>query len=158
PPLIPSKPKKTLILLLSALAGLMGGVGLAFFLEYLDNSLKTPEEIEHYLHLPSLGVVPDFANLDRLTYASRTLSRTVSQEVLRPPSCRKDLVLSYHPLAPISEMYRMLNTAILLSRAEEPPRTVLFTSGTQGEGKTTTLINVAITFAQMEARVLVIDA
>jgi len=52
----------------------------------------------------------------------------------------------------------MLHTAILLSQAEEPPKIVLFASGTQGEGKTTTMINVAITFAQMEARVLVIDA
>jgi capsular exopolysaccharide synthesis family protein len=52
----------------------------------------------------------------------------------------------------------MMHTAILLSQAEEPPKIILFTSGTQGEGKTTTVINTAITFAQMEARVLVIDA
>jgi capsular exopolysaccharide synthesis family protein len=158
PPVKPSQPKTQLNLMLAALIGLVGGVGLAFFFEYLDNSLKTPEEIEHYLHLPNLGVVPDFASFDRLSYFSQTPSRPLSQEVLRPPSYRKDLVLSYHPFSPIAEMYRMMHTAILLSQAEEPPKIILFTSGTQGEGKTTTVINTAITFAQMEARVLVIDA
>jgi len=157
PPLKPSWPLVKLNLILASFMGLVGGVGLAFLSEYLDNTLKTPEEVERYLHLPNLGVVPDFANLDRLSYAPPTLLHTLPQEASLPSS-RKDLVLSHHPFSPISEMYRMLHTAILLSQAEEPPKIVLFASGTQGEGKTTTMINVAITFAQMEARVLVIDA
>lgn len=158
PPVKPSWPLVKLNLMLATFMGLMGGVGLAFLSEYLDNTLKTPEEVERYLHLPNLGVVPDFANLDRRIYAPPTLLHTLPQEALLPSSSRKDLVLSHHPLSPIAEMYRMLQTAILLSQAEEPPKIVLFASGTQGEGKTTTMINVAITFAQMEARVLVIDA
>ena len=157
PPVKPSWPLVQLNFILAAFVGLVGGVGLAFCFEYLDNTLKTPEEVESYLHLPNLGVVPDFANLDRLTYAPPTLLHTLSEEASRSSS-RKDLVLSHHPLSPIAEMYRMLHTAILLSQAEEPPKIVLFASGTQGEGKTTTMLNVAITFAQMEARVLVIDA
>ena len=157
PPVKPSWPLVKLNLMLATFMGLVGGVGLAFLSEYLDNTLKTPEEVERYLHLPNLGVVPDFANLDRLIYAPPTLLHTLPQEALRPSS-RKDLVLAHHPLSPIAEMYRMLHTAILLSQAEEPPKIVLFASGTQGEGKTTTMINVAITFAQMEAKVLVIDA
>jgi capsular exopolysaccharide synthesis family protein len=137
--------------------GLMGGVGLAFFFEYLDNTIKTPEEVECYLHLPNLGVVPDFSSLNYPDHIPRTLSLPQSP-ALPPLSYRKELVLSYHPLSPVVEMYRMLHTAILLSQAGEPPKIILFTSGTQGEGKTTTLINTAITFAQMEAKVLVVDA
>jgi len=66
--------------------------------------------------------------------------------------------VSHPPLSLVTESYRFLQTSILLSQAEEPPRAVLFTSGWKGEGKTATVINTAVVFAQMEARVLVIDA
>ena len=67
-------------------------------------------------------------------------------------------VPSHPPFSLVWESYRSLQTAILLSQAEEPPRVVLFTSGWRGEGKTATAINAAFVFAQMEAKVLVIDA
>jgi len=159
PPLKPSRPKKAMNLLLSVLIGLMGGVGLAFFLEHLDNTLKTPEEVERYLRLPSLGVIPDFLNLrhaggkKRLRIGSRGSVPNTQSGV---PS--KELVVSHHPLSVVTEAYRTLRTAILLSRAGEPPKTILFTSGLHGEGKTVTAINTAITFAQMGVTVLLIDA
>ncbi len=73
-------------------------------------------------------------------------------------SAGKELVLSFHSLSVVTEAYRELRTAILLSRAEEPPKTILFTSSVPAEGKTTTVLNTAILFAQMGVRVLVIDA
>jgi len=159
PPKRPSRPKKAVSLLVSVLIGLMGGVGLAFFLEHLDNTLKTPEEVERYLHLPSLGVIPDFLNL-RHAGGKKRLRVGSRGPVLHSQSGipGTELVVSHHPLSVVTEAYRTLRTAILLSRAEEPPKTILFTSGLHGEGKTVTTINTAIIFAQMGVKVLVIDA
>ena len=64
-PTRPSKPNKRLNLMLGALLGLMGGLGLALLLEHLNNTLRTPEEVEHYLRLPTLVVVPDFLRLPK---------------------------------------------------------------------------------------------
>ena len=168
PPLRPSRPRKLLSLLLSSVVGLMGGVGLAFFLEYLDNSLRNPEEAERYLGLPNLAVVPDFlranhhgdpepkAFLSVAKEAARRISGKPAQEQLPTPD--QELVLFHHPFSAVTEAYRTLRTAILLSRADEAPRTILFTSAAAGEGKTVTTVNLATIFAQMDLRVLVVDA
>jgi polysaccharide biosynthesis transport protein len=171
PPHTPSKPKKLKSLLLSALVALVGGVGLAFLLEYLDNTLKTPEEVERYLRLPNLAVVPDFFSLDGQGHSPQKLSsRWRSLVPQRLPSLPSQLpgslasgkepalVLSHPPFSVVTETYRMLRTAILLSQAGGSPKTILFTSGIFGEGKTVTVVNTAIVFAQMGGRVLVIDA
>jgi capsular exopolysaccharide synthesis family protein len=168
PPLRPSRPRKLLSLLLSSVVGLMGGIGLAFFLEYLDNSLRNPEEAERYLGLPNLAVVPDFLRANRhgdpepkaflsvVQEAARRISGKLAQEQLPTPD--QELVIFHHPFSVVTEAYRTLRTAILLSRAGEAPRTVLFTSAAAGEGKTVTTVNLATIFAQMDLRVLVIDA
>jgi capsular exopolysaccharide synthesis family protein len=181
PPLTPSKPKKPLTLFLSACLGLIGGVGLAFFFEHLDNTLKTPEEVERVLGLPNLGVVPDFLSLHGRSYGyapHQVLDKDGSVRQLmekRENGTARDglkilayvpprepgkelLVVSHHPLSVVAEAYRSLRTGILLSRAAAPPKTILFTSGTQAEGKTSTTINTAVIFAQMGVKVLVIDA
>lgn len=156
-PIKPSKPKKKLALLLSALLGLVGSVTLAFILEQMDNTLKTPEDAQRYLHVPSLGVVPDFLTL-RHAPEKKALEavRDRSNSRLRTPG--REIVTLQHPLSEINEAYRNLRTAILLSQAGEPPKTILFTSGVEGEGKTVTVVNTAIIFAQMGGKVLVIDA
>ncbi len=168
-PQYPSRPKKGVTLLVSMFIGLIGGIGGAFFLEYLDNTLKTPEEVQRHLGLPSLGVVPEFASIIHATgielkgqeaadaekpdgAESKAISRALAT------SSRMELVLSHHPLSLIAEAYRTLRTALFLSRAGEAPRTMLFTSATEGEGKTLTTINTAVIFAQMGLRVVVIDA
>jgi capsular exopolysaccharide synthesis family protein len=186
PPLYPSRPRKLLSLLLSAIVGSMAGVGVAFFLEYLDNSLKSPEDVERQLGLPNLAVVPDFLSVDHQDEVSaKTLLDGIKSKTLL--NGRKDktslngrkevtqrsigkasrhqshnngseFILYHHPLSVINEAYRMLRTAILLSRAGEIPRTILFTSATEGEGKTATTVNTAVTFTQMGLRVLVVDA
>ena len=155
PPLRPAKPKKALTLLLGALVGLVGGIGLSFFFEYLDSTLKN---VERYLGLPTLALVPHFAD------AGSSHSSRVSGEARTLPEGGGTSVIIQQAAGPQSlptlvlEAYRKLRTALLLSRPAGPPRTTLFTSGNSEEGKTATAVNTAISLAQMGARVLLIDA
>jgi polysaccharide biosynthesis transport protein len=158
-PTRPSKPNKRLNLMLGALLGLMGGLGLALLLEHLNNTLRTPEEVERFLRLPNLVVVPDFLSLPKPRKNGKSrISRPES--ILHSKLCvpSKKPVASSLPLSMLTEAYRKLRTAIFLSRPGESPKTILFTSGTNGEGKTMTVANTAILLAQMELQVLVIDA
>ncbi|MCZ6624744.1 MAG: polysaccharide biosynthesis tyrosine autokinase [Deltaproteobacteria bacterium] len=148
-------------LLMSIFVGLLGGVGLAFLRSYLDNTLKTPEDVGRFLRLPTLGVVPDVKQID---WRSRDLGYT---EKIPPPHSqpkrqtvggRRDLVISHHPLSLIAESYRAIRTAILFSATERPPQTILVTSSQPQEGKTVTAINIAMTLAQIGGPVLLIDA
>lgn len=155
----PSKPNKRLNLMLGALLGLMGGLGLALLLEHINNTLRTPEDVERYLGVPNLVVVPDFLRLPQTRKNGKfRISRTESslQSKLCLPS--KKPAASALPLSMLTESYRKLRTAIFLSRPAEPPKTILFTSGTNSEGKTMTVANTAIMLAQMELQVLLIDA
>jgi succinoglycan biosynthesis transport protein ExoP len=154
-----SKPKIAQSLLLAMVLGSIGGLVFAFLMEYLDHTFKTPEEVERYLRLPNLSVVPDFLGLDWRRYAPQA-SPYATRQLPSPGTAGEELglVLSRHPLSLVTEAYRTLRTAILLSRAGEPPRTILFTSAMHGEGKTAAVINTAIVFAQMGVRILVIDA
>jgi succinoglycan biosynthesis transport protein ExoP len=160
PPLGPSYPNKNGILMRGLLLGLFVGFGLAFLLDQLDNTIKSPEEAERFIHLPNLGVVPDFALLSgtRTGYMSKLVNSAKAE--LPAPSKDEDRpsVLDHHPLSLVAEAYRSLRSSLLLSQAGGPPHTMLMTSATRGEGKTTTLVNTAIVFAQLGIRVLVIDA
>ncbi|HZA53935.1 MAG TPA: polysaccharide biosynthesis tyrosine autokinase [Candidatus Udaeobacter sp.] len=168
PPLWASYPKKQKSLMLGLFMGLAGGIGLAFFLDRLDSTLKSSEEAERYTRLPSLAVVPDFALLNgthnggRANYVSRLVSSAKAELPgwVRGPSknTERQLVLDHHPLSVVTEAYRGLRSSLLLSQAGAAPQTVLITSALRGEGKTTTLINTAIMFAQMDTKVLIIDA
>lgn len=157
PPTKPSMPKKASTLILSVIVGLMGGVGLAFVFEALDNTFKTSEEVERSLSLPNLSTIPDFTSLDQRSAVSRALPRTNSRAPSLP-SLGKELPLAQYSLSLVMEAYRTLRTSILLSQAGEPPKILLFTSATEEEGKTTTVLNTAKIFAQMGVKVLVIDA
>jgi succinoglycan biosynthesis transport protein ExoP len=159
PPRTASSPKIKQSLLLATLLGLIGGVGCALLRERLDDTMKTPQEVERYLRLPSLGVMPDFRMLGWRRHAQRKPIHATPKIPNRLHAGeRRGLVPSGPPLLVITEAYRTLRTAILLSRAEEPPKTILFTSATHGEGKTATAVNSAIIFAQMGVQVLLIDA
>jgi polysaccharide biosynthesis transport protein len=155
----PSKPNKRLNLMLGALLGLMGGLGLALILEHLNNTLSTPEEVERYLGLPNLVVVPDFFSLPK--NASKL---KIPFSPRRAPFDSKLCVPSKSPVTAnlrftlITEAYRKLRTSILYSRPGEPPKTILFTSSTASEGKTISVANSAIMFAQLGYNCLVIDA
>lgn len=135
----PFKPNKTMNIVLSIIVGLFGGVGLAFFMEYLDNTIKTPEDIEKKMYLPQLGLVPDYntGNNDNLPVES---------------------ALHSDGLGPIAEAYRSIRTFLLLSTGGKPPRVMMVTSPARGEGKTTTTINTAISLTKSDVKVIIIDA
>ena len=158
-PIQPSKPQKQLNLMIGALLGLMGGLGLALLLEHLNDTLRTPDEVEHYLRLPNLAIVPDFYSLPNQRNGWKSLvhyNRVKFDNKLCLPT--KKSSLSDRRLSVVSESYRKLRAAILLSRPDTPPKTILFTSGTASEGKTITVANTAIMFARLGNRVLLMDA
>jgi capsular exopolysaccharide synthesis family protein len=157
PPAQPSRPKKGLSLLYSAVLGLAGGVGLAFFVEYLNNTLRTSQEVERYLRLPSLGMIPDFVRSARHG-APTPEPASPEVQLLNGSAAQTAFVFTHSPFSVTTEAYRMLRTALLLAQAETSPKTLLFTSGMRGEGKTITVVNTAAVLAQMGVRVLVIDA
>ena len=126
----PSKPKVLLNMALAVIVGLILGIGLAFFLEYLDTSVKTMEDVENFLQVPVLAVVP------------------------------KNIALLYeHSDATAdAEAYRILRTNLEFNRPSPDANTVTFVSGGAGEGKSTTLSNLAYTFAQGGYNTLIVDA
>jgi capsular exopolysaccharide synthesis family protein len=151
PPLSPIRPRRTLNVLVSLLVGFVLGCVLALFNEYLDNSVKTPEEVEQLVSLPALGIIPSVASI-----SSRT-----GQRALPGPEAKgstSDLATMVEPHSVVSEAYRALRTSILLSTSKHPPQVILITSGQPREGKTTTALNLAITLAQRGDRVVLIDS
>jgi capsular exopolysaccharide synthesis family protein len=151
------RPRKALSLLLSAMLGLTGGVGLAFVVEHYNNTLRTTQEVERYLRLPNLGIIPDFVSS---AWRSSPSSQPASSDARRLDgfATQAGFVLAHDPFSITTEAYRMLRTTLLLAPAETPPKTLLFTSGIHGEGKTVTAVNTAAILAQLGVRVLVIDA
>src|SRR5580693_8034671 len=156
-PASPSRPQKARNILLGFLVGLIGGIGLAIFREYLDNTVKSPDDIEELTGLPSLAVVPALpgsigAHGGRL---SRLAREATPQSVSGP---RVELMSYTTPKSQISEAFRALRTSLLLSQAEHPPQVILVTSALPREGKTTAAVNLAVTLAQLGDRTLLIDA
>jgi len=158
PPLEPFTPRTGRNLAFAVLLGLMGGAGLAFLAEYLDSRLRSPQEVERYLRLASLGLVPDFARADAGWSRQLTATGKSGRRLALPGAKGVELVVADEPPATITEAYRSIRTSILLSQAGEPPRTILFTSSNDSEGKTTTALHTALMFARLGAPVLVIDA
>jgi len=134
----PSKPKTVFNIMLSLIVGLLGGVGLAFFVEYLDNTVKSPDDVEKNIALPSLGLVPNFDKIE-----VQGTSRLIAFDDRK---------------SPLSEAYRSIGTYIQFSSAVRPPRTILVTSAKQGEGKSTTSVNTAIALAHSVGKGIIIDA
>ena len=155
-PTAPSRPQKARNISLAFLVGLVGGIGLAIFREYLDNTVKSPDDIESLTGLPALVVVP---SLPSPNGHHGRLSRFVKDQQSQAVSGPRVALLSYvQPKSPISESFRALRTSLLLSQAEHAPQVILVTSALPQEGKTTAAVNLAVTLAQLGDRTLLMDA
>jgi capsular exopolysaccharide synthesis family protein len=126
----PISPKVTLNIILGVVVGLVVGVGLAFFIEYLDTSVKTIDDVERALQSPVLGVIPQNVGL----------------------------LIKEGAESPHAEAYRVLRTNILFSRKDEKLNCMAVVSAGAGEGKSTTVFNLATIFAQSGSRVIIVDS
>jgi succinoglycan biosynthesis transport protein ExoP len=155
-PTSPSRPQKARNILLAFLVGLVGGVGLAIFREYLDNTVKSPDDIEALSGLPSLAVVPTLPGLNGHQSRLSRLTRDAAPQADANP--RVELLSYVQPKSQISEAFRALRTSLLLSQADHPPQVILVTSALPREGKTTAAVNLAVTLAQLGDRTLLMDS
>ena len=135
-PINPFKPKVKLNLLLAIVVGLMGGVGIAFFLEYYTDTITNPDEISDRFHIPILGVAP----------LSKTDEYPVEQTFINEPQ------------SPLSEAIRSTKMSIQLAGTADQAKSFLLTSIKPSEGKTTMAANLALAFAGTGEKVVLIDA
>jgi len=151
----PIGPNRTRTVFMALILSLGLGVGFALFLEYLDDTVHSTDEVEKLLHLPALAVIPSAAAAGRrrlLAAPGGLQKRSLN------PSDNPELLMNVDGRSPLAEAYRHLRTSVLLSTAGRAPRSLLITSSLPGEGKTTTAVNTAMSLAQTGASVVIIDA
>lgn len=170
-----SSPKIKLTLVMFGLLGLGAGLFAAILRESFDNTLENSGDVNVALDLPVLGAVPKFetgadprqgrlrsSSLGRLPWKGASLSRAETPAMGKPfdvaADSAGDSINITMPTFAVAEALRSIRAGILLSSADRPPRVIMVTSATKGEGKTTVLSNLAVTLAQASQRVLVIDA
>lgn len=143
--------------LVGALLGLTLGLILAFVQETLDTSIGTIEDVEAYLEVPVLGVIPHISARENM---QRLLERRPNLAQMDPDALLSHALLVTHfdPKSPVAEAYRTLRTNVQFARIERAGRVLVVTSPTLQEGKTTTIVNLAITMAQGGQRTLLIGA
>jgi capsular exopolysaccharide synthesis family protein len=139
-PLAPFKPNLARNLQIGLFIGLLLGFAAAWLIEYFDDSIRLPDDVERETGAPVLGVVP----------------KLMSKEAVRLPQ----VALASHedPKSAVAESYRSVRTSLQFSTAQGAPRRLVITSSGQGEGKSTTAVSLAINFAEMGRPVLLIDA
>jgi capsular exopolysaccharide synthesis family protein len=142
----PVGPARLRNIVIAFILALLAGIGLAFLLDFLDDTVKSVDDVDRYIRLPALALIPAARNEKRLR-----------GEPPPNPSDATALAMVIDVRSPIAESYRHLRTSLLLSSAGTPPRTILVTSSQPSEGKTTTAINTAFMLAQTGAQVLIID-
>ncbi len=182
-PMSPSSPNKRNNLVFALMIGLLGGLGLAFVFERLDVTVKDYEDIKKYAEMPMLGMVPDFLG-NGLMKDSKGVGEEESREsedkskrigmrfqnrvlnAIRPRKLESrggdqesmDLIVHFSPGSSFSEYYRSIRTTLLLSAADAKTQAVAVTSPLPQEGKTATISNLAVSLAQAEKSVVIIDA
>jgi succinoglycan biosynthesis transport protein ExoP len=150
-PTTPIEPNIPRNLAFAFMLGLTSGVGLAFLLEGLDNTVRTTEQAQMISGLPPLGMIPMGSRTAREGANAKRLVIATSKEAV-------ELVTQVRPQSQMAESYRALRTSLLLSNLGAPPKVIMITSALPQEGKTTTSINCAVVLAQKGIRVLLIDA
>lgn len=145
----PVGPARMKTIVVAFVLSLLAGVGLAFLLDFLDDTIKTVDDVDRYINLPALALIPAVKN------DKRSLRGGDPGPV--DPNEATALAMIKDVRSPIAESYRHLRTSLLLSSAGKAPRTILVTSSQPSEGKTTTAINTAFMLAQTGAKVLIID-
>src|SRR5258705_2411562 len=146
----PIGPQRFRNIFVAFLLSLVAGVGLAFLLDFLDDTIKSVEDVDRYLHMPALALIPAGRDRGRLIGIGGPSTGPAPGETTA-------LAMISDARSPIAESYRHLRTSLLLSSAGQPPKTILVTSSQPSEGKTTTAINTASMLAQTGADVLLID-
>ena len=154
PPDAPVGPRRLMTVLMAFFMSFLFGCGLALFLEYLDDTVRTTEEVENILHLPALAVIPTIDAVAK----RKLLLAGANDENGAAAKPRSDMLISNDSRSALAEAYRQLRTSILLSTAGHAPKSLLITSSVPSEGKTTTAVNTAISLAQTGAKVCIIDA
>lgn len=135
-PEFPSSPNTRRNLLLGLILGLFGGVGLAFFLDYLDNTIKLPEDVEERFGVPVLGVV----------------------SLMKDKEKSAEMMMMSDVHSAFSEEFKTIRTAVQLSSYDSPPRCILISSTSPQDGKTTSAVNLAVAMSQTGKKVLLMDA
>ena len=151
PPTYPIEPNIPRNLMFALVLGLASGVGLAFLIEGLDNTVRTTEQAQLISGVASLGMIPLGSKSAREGPNPKRLVIASSKEAV-------ELVTQVRPQSQMAESYRALRTSLLLSNLGAPPKVIMVTSALPQEGKTTTSINTAVVLAQKGVRVLLIDA
>jgi len=144
-PVRPVKPRTALNLLIGAFLGLVGGIMAALFLEHVDNSVHSPEDIEKHLGLPSLGAIPDINKFKKL--------HEVNGKVKTP-----ELLACEAPKSPLAEAVRNVKASIFLSAPAASISTLVVSSAGPREGKTFTAVSIASVIASGNKKVLIVDA
>jgi polysaccharide biosynthesis transport protein len=147
-PKAPVGPARLRNVMIAFVLSLVAGIGLAFLLDFLDDTVKSLDDVDRYIHLPALAMIP----ASRGGIGLKGLPRGNPG-----PSESTALAMVDDVRSPVAESYRHLRTSLLLSSAGQPPKTILVTSSQPSEGKTTTAINTAFMLAQTGAEVLIID-
>ena len=151
-PSSPVGPQRMRNIIVALLVSLAFGIGLAFLMDYLDDSVRTSDDVSRHLGLPTLALIPQYNFGDKKALGLIPKNGNGTGNLF--PSA---LVALEERNSPMSEAYRHLRTSLLFSSAGKPPQTILITSSQPSEGKTTTAINTAITLAQGDADVIIID-
>jgi len=157
PPPLPSIPQKTKALLIAGISSALCGIGLAFLFEQFDDRIKSGDELQSFLHLPELGILPDFAKMTgKLTHVPSDGGLGLLCHATTNSDSGDERYRRY--ATDTLEAYKPLRNALLYSRAGGAPKTILFVSALPLEGKTITASGTAVAFAQTGARTLLVDA